>query len=136
VQLAKAGLSTGELEFDGQAMHVELAEAPPVVEYVPALQFVQTADPVDSLYFPASHGAHVPPSGPEYPALHLQAANAGLPVVGVLARAGHVRHVVLELAPPATEYVPAKQSLHATAPTESLYFPATHAAHAPPSGPE
>ncbi len=65
MQLAKAGLSTGELEFDGQATHVELVEAPPVVEYVPALQFVQTADPVDSLYFPDMHSAHETPSGPE-----------------------------------------------------------------------
>ena len=65
MQLAKAGLSTGELEFDGQVMHVELVEAPPVVEYVPALHFVQTADPVDSLYFPDMQTVHESPSGPE-----------------------------------------------------------------------
>jgi hypothetical protein len=41
-----AVLPAGELELDGQVMHVELAEAPASVEYVPAPQSVQTADPV------------------------------------------------------------------------------------------
>jgi hypothetical protein len=39
VQLVKAALPAGELEFDGQA--------------------VQAADPVDALYFPAAHAVHV-----------------------------------------------------------------------------
>ena len=65
VQLVKAALPAGELEFDGQAVHVELPEAPAAVEYVPAPQSVQTADPVDALYLPATHAVHVSPSGPE-----------------------------------------------------------------------
>ena len=36
VQLVNAALPAGEVEFDGQAMHVELT----AVEYVPALQSV------------------------------------------------------------------------------------------------
>jgi hypothetical protein len=53
------------LEFDGQARHVELLEAPTVVEYAPAPQSVHTADPFVTLYFPATHAVHAPPSGPE-----------------------------------------------------------------------
>ena len=64
-QLVKDALPAGEVELDGQAMHVELPEAPTAVEYVPAPQSVQAADPVDSLYLPATHAVHVSPSGPE-----------------------------------------------------------------------
>jgi hypothetical protein len=88
VQLVKAALPAGELEFDGQAMHVELTWAPtaveylpapqfmqaalPAGEYVPAPQFVQVAVPVNVLYFPARHGSHGPPFGPVDPALQVQ----------------------------------------------------------------
>ena len=72
VQLVKAALPAGELEFDGQALHVELAEAPTAVEYVPAPQSVHAADPVKALYLSGMHAAHVPPSGPEYPTLQVQ----------------------------------------------------------------
>ncbi len=58
MQFAKAALPAGELEFDGQAMHVELDEDPTAVEYVPAPQSVQAAVPVNVLYFPATHAAH------------------------------------------------------------------------------
>jgi hypothetical protein len=65
MQLVTFALPEGELgKPDGQATHVELAEAPIEVEYVPAPQSVQAAVPVDSLYFPATHAVHVPPSGP------------------------------------------------------------------------
>ncbi len=56
VQLVKAALPTGELEFDRQALHVKLA----AVEYVPAPQSVHTTNPVEDLYFPARHAVHVP----------------------------------------------------------------------------
>jgi hypothetical protein len=36
-------------------------------------------EPVDTLYFPAMHGAHVPPSGPDEPALQVQLVKAPLP---------------------------------------------------------
>jgi hypothetical protein len=62
VQLVKAELPPGELEFVGQVTHVEITAT--AVEYVPAPQSVQLADPVDVLYFPATHAVHVPPLGP------------------------------------------------------------------------
>jgi hypothetical protein len=100
VQLVKAALPTGELEFDGQfdgqvmhvvaavtllylpvphAVHIELAEAPSAAEYVPAPQLV---------------------------------------------------HRVAWVAPVAAEYVPAPQSVHLMAADTVLYLPATHVVHA------
>jgi hypothetical protein len=85
VQLVKAALPAGELEFDGQFVHdasvdppvstpyvpgpqsvqVEFDVAPTALEYFPVPQSVQTSDPVNSLYLPAAHTAHMLPSGPE-----------------------------------------------------------------------
>jgi hypothetical protein len=48
------------------------ADAPLAVEYLPAPQLVQAADPVVVLYFPATQTVHTPASGPVYPALHTQ----------------------------------------------------------------
>ena len=56
VQFVKAALPAGELEFDGQALHVEFAEAPTAAEYVPAPQAVHDASavcPVETPYLPA-----------------------------------------------------------------------------------
>ena len=81
-QLVKPRLPAGQLEFDGQTLHVELAETPTAVEYVPAPHFVHrvapvaveyvpapqsvhTADPVEALYFPATHAVHVDLSVPD-----------------------------------------------------------------------
>ena len=77
-QLVKAALPTGEVELDGQAMHVELAEAPTPVEYVPALQSEQMADPVDALYFPATQAVQLK-FGPDEPALQVQVVKDPLP---------------------------------------------------------
>jgi hypothetical protein len=52
VQFVKAALPAGELEFDGQAMHVEVDVAPTAVEYVPAPQLVHRAAPVPVEYVP------------------------------------------------------------------------------------
>jgi hypothetical protein len=87
MQLVKAALPAGELEFDGQALH---AEAPTAVEYVPAAQSVQVAFPFNALYFPATHAVHEPPSGPENPALQAQLVKPRLPA-GELEFAGHAR---------------------------------------------
>ena len=95
-------------------LHVELAEAPTAVEYVPAAQSEQVAVPVNVLYFPASHAVHVPPSGPVDPALHVHAVKEVLPT-GALEFAG--------------------QSVQAANPFTALYCPATHAAQGPPFGP-
>jgi hypothetical protein len=59
VQLVKAALPAGELEFDGQTLHVEFVEAPTAVEYVPPKQSVHAAGPVNTLYFPAAHAEQV-----------------------------------------------------------------------------
>ncbi len=115
MQFVISMLALDECEFIGHPMHSD--------------------GPVKSLYFPSSHGAHVPPSGPEYPALHLQDVNAVL-CSSELAFPGHVEHVETDVAPTVAEYFPAKQLLHSPTPEEFLNFPATHAVHTPPSGPE
>jgi hypothetical protein len=68
------------------------------------------------------------------PALHVQLPTAEL-AFGALVPAGQETHVVATVAPVVVEYVPVKQSVHAVLPITVLYFPATHAAHGPPSGP-
>ena len=68
------------------------------------------------------------------PALHVLLLADEL-AFGELELAGHARHVVAFVAPVAVEYVPVKQSVHAALPALVLYFPATQAAHGPPSGP-
>ena len=64
VQLAGAELEIGELELAGHAVQVATAEAPVVVEYVPAVQSAHAALPVAALYLPAAQAVHAPPSGP------------------------------------------------------------------------
>ncbi len=112
MQFVTAELPADELEFVGQSL--------------------QLADPVDALYFPATHAVHVSPSGPVHPVLQVQEA---LPA-GELDPAGQVMHVELAEAPTAVEYVPAPQSVHSAAPFKVLYLPGMHAGHVPPSGPE
>ncbi len=70
VQFVKAALPAGELEFDGQALHVELVEDPTAVEYVPAPQSVHRAAPVNDLYLPATHAVHMTPGDEVDPLLH------------------------------------------------------------------
>ena len=83
-------LAAAELENALQLKHVITAEAPVVVEYLPAMQPVQVlsaeapgvleylpapqsmheAAPVTALNFPAPHATHLPPFGPVCPASH------------------------------------------------------------------
>ncbi len=83
-------LAAAELEDAGQLAHVLSAEAPGVVEYLPAPQSMHElaavapvvarylpapqsmheAAPVTALNFPAPHATHVPPFGPVWPGLH------------------------------------------------------------------
>ena len=135
MQLAKAVLLAGELEFDGQALHVEFSEGPTAAEYVPAQQTVHRADPGDDLYFPAAHAVQMPPSGPDEPALQEQFVKSALPA-GEMEFDGQALHVELAEAPTAVEYAPVPQSVHRADPVDTLYFPATHAVQVPPSGPE
>ena len=95
-----------------------------------ALPSVQAADPVDVLYFPATHAAHGPPFGPVDPVLQVQFVKAALPA-GELEFDGQALHVELAEAPAAVEYVPAPQFVHRAAPVNALYVPATHAIHSP-----
>jgi hypothetical protein len=107
VQLVKAALPTGELEADGQALHVA-AFTP--AEYVPAAQSLHAASPVDALYLPATHPVHVPPFGPVEPVLQVQLVKPGLPAGELVSADGQGTHV--ELASAAVEYVPAPQFVH------------------------
>jgi hypothetical protein len=133
VHFVKFGLPAGDIVFDRQAMHVEFTEAPTAVEYVPipqsvhdasadppvsarylpAPQAVHAADPVDALYFPATHAVQAPPAGPLHPALQVQLVKAVLPA-GEMVFDGQAMHVEFAEAPTAVEYVPVPQSVHGT----------------------
>ena len=84
-----------------------------------------------ALYVPAEHAAHTPPSGPEYPALHVQFATLTLLLYGEYEFIGHDVHPEA----PAFEYVPAVQSWHGSEPFAALYLPASQDVQFPPSGP-
>jgi hypothetical protein len=149
VQFIKAEFPADEKEFDGQAVHVE---APTVIEYVPDPHSVHRAAPIDALYFPAAHAEHVPPSGPEKPALQAQLVKTELPASELeldgqlLQRADPVdtlyfpaTHTVQDasaVCPVASPYFPVPQAVQSPLPAADLYFPATHAMQVPPSGPE
>jgi hypothetical protein len=96
LQLTNVPLASGEFEFDGHDVHVEVDE-----EYFPAPQFVHKAFPVAVLYLPASQFAQFPPSGPVDPALHLQLANVPL-AAGEFEFDGHPAQV-FDAAPTAVE---------------------------------
>lgn len=95
---------------------------------------MQRAEPVGVLYFPATQFTHAPPSGPDDPALHIQLAKVPL-AAGEFEFAGQTAHVS-DVAPTATEYLPAVQLVHAADPVRILYVPATHSVHVPPFGPD
>ena len=65
-------------------------------------QLVQLSAPLALLYVPDSHARHVPPSGPVYPALHVQAAAAVLPA-GEDESLGQLAHALEDAAPAAAE---------------------------------
>ena len=69
-----------------------------------------------------------PPSGPEKPALQVQAVETELPS-RESEFVGHSKHVEGWLAPTDAEYVPISQSIHASDPARALYFPVTHSKH-------
>jgi hypothetical protein len=78
-------------------------------------QLVHACDPTALLYVPATHAPHEPPSGPEYPALHLQ------PVASM-----HGVHV-----PPEKN----GQLVHGPEPVALFHLATSHAVQTPPSGP-
>jgi hypothetical protein len=64
------------------------------------------------VYFPATHSAQVPPSGPAEPALQVQLVTAELPA-GDVASVGQAMH---ERADDSLEYLPAEQGMHVVDP--------------------
>ena len=127
-------LGLGESVFTGHTTQVAAAVAPSAPEYAPAPQFVHVILPIASLYVPAAHGEHTPPSGPVNPALQAQAAAAVLEL-GELELPGHVTQVAAAIAPVVSEYVPTPQLVHAALPPPILYVPAAHGEDTPPSDP-
>ncbi len=113
--LDRAAPTTTEYFPAMQLLQVLAMEAPVVVRYLPAPQSVHATDPLNSLYFPATHATHVPLSSPVNPGLQTQA------VISVFA---------VNACP---EFV--AQSVHGAVPVAALYFEAAHAKHGPPSGP-
>ena len=83
-------------------MHVLDVVAPTAVEYVPIWQSSHVSDPANSLYFPATHCEHVPPSGPVELALQVQAVSIELPD-GNDEWAGQLSHVYIFVAPTVVE---------------------------------
>ena len=150
-EMFRFGDPAGELEFDGQAMHVELSEAPTVVEYVPDPQVTQVCAVValtTLLYLPGAHRVHVDTAVtllylPEPHAVHVAD-----PVAFLYVPAAHAVHeppwgpekptlhvhcvnVVLETG----EYELPGQPVHVADPVAFLYVPAAHPVHEPPLGP-
>ena len=65
MQLVEIELPSVEEEFAGHCWHVDMFVAATAVEYFPSPHEVHSDDPVDVVYFPGSHAAHVPAAGPE-----------------------------------------------------------------------
>lgn len=114
--------------------HVDAVVAAVAVEYLPGIHPVQSALPVYVLYLPATHCVHVPPSGPEEPALQMQFVETPLPA-NEYEFVGQSPHVS-DAAPTVVEYFPTPQSVQTTVPVDVLYLPATHCVHTPPFGPD
>ena len=99
-----------------------------------AAQSVHAAEPIESLYPPATHTKHVPLLGPVNPTLQTQL------VVAVDPRtdcefAGQSLQVEDAVAPTFSEYVLAAQSVHAAEPGSALNFPAGQNTHVSPLNP-
>ena len=128
--------SNGDPEFAKHDVHVALDVAATAPLSLLAPQSMQFAEPVTSLYFPATHPVHAPPLPPfpEYPALHTHAVIVLLPAVDKVF-AAHVKQTLAEDAFNVVEYVFWPQSVQAAEPVTSLYFPATHPKHGTPFWP-
>ena len=95
-------LPDGELEFPGHAEHVPRALAPTAAEYVAVAQSVHATLPVLVLYLPATQPEQTSPSGPENPALQMQAPTTELEL-GEFEFVGQVKHTDAALAPTVPE---------------------------------
>jgi hypothetical protein len=102
-----------------------------LARYLPAPQSVHATEPMASLYLPAAHAAHVPPSAPVYPGWQLQLVRRTLPL-GDCEFGGQIMHVLDAEAPAVGEYLPASQSIQELAPgapVVSRYLPAAQSVH-------
>jgi len=144
-----AALPAGESEFAGQPAQSKGSLLPSEDKYVPAGQASHVAVPETSLYVPAPHTVQDPPSGPEYPALHVQfvcamlsASESEFAGQAVQSEASALPSVVKnlpetqlwqtpsEFAPVSGENLPLPQPKHVALdgePVSGEYFPAPHA---------
>jgi hypothetical protein len=95
VQLVKAALPAGELEFDGQAVQSDSASLPIVSRYFPGPQSRHVDEPLTTEYLPASHA--------------MQSDSASLPIVSRYVPGGHSSQFA---EPVAFLYFPASQPVH------------------------
>jgi hypothetical protein len=79
-----------------QGMHTLALVAPTTLEYTPVGQSKHAEFPVTFLNFPATQAVQTPPSGPLYPALHLQELIPEL-IFRALLFMGHASHVLTNL---------------------------------------
>jgi len=112
MQAAAFVLPAGAFELSLQASQFARAVLPMTVEYVPTGQFSHAPGPGAGLYLPAKHSTHVPPSGPEDPALHLQSISSLLPT-RECDRSGQAVHDCKVVPAELTEYLPAGHGKHA-----------------------
>ena len=132
--LASAAPNAEENLPSTHSAHVPAVVAAAATENVPAPQLLQSADPVISLYFPATHATHGPPPAPVNPELQTQLLANTLPL-GDCESAAHGAHTLASVAPTASECVLAGHSVHGAEPGVVLYLPSAHAVHVPPSAP-
>ena len=95
----------------GQFVHTADEIAPTAVEYAPAAQAMHAPAPVAALCVPAGHAVHVRPAGPVYPASHAQSSTDPA-TPSVCEFGGHK----LQFALPSGDHCPAGQSLHVSGP--------------------
>jgi len=88
-------------------------------------QSVHVAAPVCTLYVPATHSVHVPPSGPDDPVLQEQLCTPA-EACSDQERAGHCMHVSCDVAASDCEYVFCSHDTQGDEPLTVLYFPAAH----------
>lgn len=100
---------------------------------------MHVSDPASTLYFPTTHLEHVPPLGPDDPALHVHLDRALL-AAGAFEFGGHARHRDSDVASNTVEYLPASHAIqareramqfklsggHSLTP---VYFPGTQTVH-------
>ena len=86
--------ATPEYAPAAQVRHTFALVAPDTPEYVPAEQFTHDEFPVIFLNFPATQAVQTPPSGPVYPALHLQSEIFfDVLVISEVENLGHLKHL-------------------------------------------